>query len=185
SRISPSSKNSASANAGAMASAIEIGVEGGADQRMKLDRFAFDEGRLERLDAEAVQRRRAVEQHRMFADHFLENVPDLGTLFLDRAFRRLDRASEAVEFELGVDERLEQFERHLLGQAALMQLELGTDHDHGTAGVVDALAEQVLAEPALLAFQHITERFQRPFVDAGDDAAAAAVVEQRVHRFLE
>ena len=35
--------------------AVEVGVEGGADQRMKLDRLAFDEDRLERLDAEAVQ----------------------------------------------------------------------------------------------------------------------------------
>jgi hypothetical protein len=30
-----------------------------------------------------------------------------------------------VELELGVDERLEQLERHLLRQAALVQLELG------------------------------------------------------------
>ena len=35
--------------------AVEVGVEGGADQRMKLDRLAFDQHRLERLDAEAVQ----------------------------------------------------------------------------------------------------------------------------------
>ena len=38
--------------------AVEVGVEGGADQRMKLDRLAFDQHRLERLDAEAVQRGR-------------------------------------------------------------------------------------------------------------------------------
>ncbi len=37
--------------------AVEVGVEGGADQRMKLDRLAFDQHRLERLDAEAVERR--------------------------------------------------------------------------------------------------------------------------------
>ena len=40
--------------------AVEVGVEGRADQRMQLDRLAFDQHRLERLDAEAVQRRRAV-----------------------------------------------------------------------------------------------------------------------------
>jgi hypothetical protein len=32
-----------------------------------------------------------------------------------------------------------------------MQLELGTDDDDRTAGVVDALAEQILTEAALLA----------------------------------
>ena len=36
------------------------------------------------------------------------------------------------------DERLEQLERHQLRQAALMQLEGRTDHDHGAARVVDA-----------------------------------------------
>jgi hypothetical protein len=42
-----------------------------------------------------------------------------------------------------------------LGQAALVQLELRADHDDRTAGVVDALAQQVLAEPALLALEHV------------------------------
>ena len=66
-----------------------------------------------------------------------------------------------------------------------MQLQLGADDDHRAAGIVDALAEQVLAEAALLALQHVGERLQRPLVGAGDDAAAPAVVEQRVDRFLQ
>src|SRR5438445_8891492 len=66
-----------------------------------------------------------------------------------------------------------------------MQLELGTDHDHRTARIVDALAEQVLTEPALLVLEHVGERLQRALVGAGDDAAAAAVVEQRVDRLLQ
>ena len=45
--------------------AVEVGVEGVADERVDLDRLALDEHRLERLDAEAVQRRRAVQQHRV------------------------------------------------------------------------------------------------------------------------
>ena len=47
--------------------AVEVGVERGADQRVELDRLALDQHRLEGLDAEAVQRRRAVEQHRVLA----------------------------------------------------------------------------------------------------------------------
>ena len=35
--------------------AVEVGVEGGADQRMQLDRLAFDQHRLERLDAQTMQ----------------------------------------------------------------------------------------------------------------------------------
>ena len=33
-----------------------------------------------------------------------------------------------------------------------------------SAGIVDALPEQVLAEPALLALQHVAQALQRPFV---------------------
>src|ERR1051325_7757745 len=50
---------------------------------------------------------------------------------------------------------------------------------------VDALAEQVLAEPALLALEHVGQRLERPLVGSGDGLAAAAVVEQRVDRFLQ
>jgi hypothetical protein len=165
--------------------AVEVRVERGTHERMQLDRLAFDEHRLERLDAEAVQRRRAVEQHRMFADHLFEDVPHLGALALDQLLRRLDRGGEAAALQLGEDERLEQFERHLLRQAALVQLERRADHDDRTAGVVDALAEQVLAEAALLALDHVGERLQRALVRARDRAAATAVVHQRIDRFLQ
>ena len=66
-----------------------------------------------------------------------------------------------------------------------MQLELGTDHDDRAAGIVDAFAEQVLAEAALLALEHVGEGLQRTLVGARDDAAAAAVVEQRVDGLLQ
>src|SRR4029450_4943893 len=92
---------------------------------------------------------------------------------------------EALGVEPRVDERLEQLQRHLLGKTALVQLELGTDDDHRTAGIVDSLAEQVLTEPALLALEHVGERLQRTLVGAGDDAAATAIVEQRIDRFLK
>ena len=165
--------------------AVEVGVERRADQRVELDRLALDQHRLERLDAEAVERRRAVQQHRMLADHLVEDVPDFLALLLDPLLRLLERHRQALGVEPGVDERLEQLERHLLGQAALVQLELRTGDDHRAARIVDALAEQVLAEAALLALEHVGQRLQRTLVGAGDDAAAAAVVEQRVDRFLQ
>ena len=165
--------------------AVEVGVEGGADQRVQLDRLAFDQHGLEGLDAEAVQRRRAVEQHRMLADDLVQDIPDLRLLLLDQLLGLLDRGRVALGVEARIDERLEQLERHLLRQPALVQLHLRADHDDRTAGIVDALAEQVLAEAALLALQHVGERLQRTLVGAGDDAAATAVVEQRIDRFLQ
>ena len=121
----------------------------------------------------------------MLADDFFEDIPDFGLFLLDQLLGLLDGLREALGFQPRIDEGLEQLQRHLLGQAALMQLEFGTDHDHRAARIVDALAEQVLAEAALLAFQHVGERLQRTLVGARDDAAAAAVVEQRVDRFLQ
>ena len=165
--------------------AVEVGVEGGADQRVQLDGLALDQLGLERLDAQAVQRRGAVQQHRVLADHLLEDVPHLRLLALHHALGLLDGARQALGVQPRVDERLEQLQRHLLGQAALVQLQVRAHGDHRTARVVDALAQQVLAEAALLALQHVGQRLQRALVGAGDDAAAAAVVEQGVHRLLQ
>ena len=132
-----------------------------------------------------MQRRRAIEQHRMLADNLVEDIPDILALLLDHLLGALDGRDVALLFELVVDERLEQLERHLLGQAALMQPQLGPDHDHRTARVIDALAEQVLPEASRLALEHVGQRFQRPLGRAGDRAAAPAVVEQRIDRLLQ
>ena len=72
-----------------------------------------------------------------------------------------------------------------LGKTALVQLEVRADDDDRTAGVVDALAEQVLTEAALLALEDVGKRFERTVVGARDRTAAAAVVDQRVDRFLQ
>ena len=164
---------------------VEVGVEGSTDQRVKLDGLALDKDRLERLNAKTVQRRRPVQHHRMLADHLFEDIPDLGTFLFHHSLGHLHGAGHRIEFQLRVDEGLEQLQRHLLRQAALVQLQLGTDNDHRTAGIVDALAEQVLAETALLALEHVGKRLQRALVDAADDTAAAAIVEQRVDGFLQ
>src|SRR5690606_1232076 len=139
----------------------------------------------ERLDTETVQRRRTVQQHRMLADDLLEDIPDLRPFALDETLRGLDRRRLAAKLQLREDERLEELERELLRQTALVQLQRRADDDHRTARVVDALTEQVLTEAALLALDHVGQRLQRPLVRAGDRAAAAAVVEQSVDGLLQ
>ena len=165
--------------------AVEIGVERRADQRMELDGLAFDEHGLESLDPEPVQSRSAVEKDGVLTDHFVENVPNLLLLLLHKLLRLLDRGREIPLLELRVDERLEQLERHFLRKAALVKLEFGTRDDHRTSRKIHALPEQILAEPALLSFQHVAQRLERPPVGAGDRLAAPSVVEQRIDRFLE
>src|SRR5437899_2160114 len=97
---------------------------------MNLDRFSLDENWLKCLDAETVQSRRAIQQHRMLANHFFQNVPNDGLLSLNHLARLFDRRRVCLLFELVVDERLEEFERHLFWQTALMQFQLRTDNDH-------------------------------------------------------
>ena len=113
--------------------AVEVGVERRAYQRMELNRLALDEHRLERLDPQAVQRRRAVQEHRVLANHLFENIPDLGALALHHLLGCFDGRGETSSLQLAEDERLEQLQRHLLGQAALVQLQCGADHDHRAA----------------------------------------------------
>ena len=72
-----------------------------------------------------------------------------------------------------------------MGRPHWWSLSSGTDDDDGAAGIIDALAEQVLAEAALLALEHVGERLQRTVASARDRAAMAAVVEERVDGFLE
>ena len=141
---------------------VEVRVVAGADQRVDHDRVALDQHRLEGLDAHAVQRRCAVQQHGVLVNHLLEDVPHLAVASVEHPLGALDRVGEAVLLELADDERLVQFQGDLLRQAALVEAELRADHDDRPCRVVDTLAEQVLAEPALLALDHVGQTLERP-----------------------
>ena len=65
--------------------AVKVGVESGADERVHLDCISFNKNRFESLDAEAVQGRRAVEEHVLVLDHFFQNLPDFLCLVIDEA----------------------------------------------------------------------------------------------------
>src|SRR6266404_1871210 len=164
--------------------AVEVRVVGGANERMNADRFAFDQLWLESLDRQSMQGRRAVQEHGMSACDFIQNVPYLWRLPLDHFLGAAHGVHVAEIFEPANDERLEENERHLLGQTALMKFQLWTDDNDGTPGIIDALAEQVLTEPSALALEHVAERFERAISGPRDRAAMPAVVEQSVDRFL-
>src|SRR5690606_37247150 len=160
-------------------------VERRADERVQLDGLPFNQNRFESLNAQTVQRRCAVEQHRVFANDFFENVPDHRLVRVDHLLGGLDGGRQAHDLELVEDEGLEQFQRHQFGQTALVQLELRTHHDHGTTGIVDALAAPVLTETTALAFDHVGQGLELTLVGARHGLAAATVVQQRVDRFLQ
>src|SRR5205085_5764331 len=127
---------------------------------VNLDCFAFDQDWLERLNSQTVKRRRAVQENRVLSNHLFEDVPDDRLLTFDHLARLLDGRGVLLLLKLVVDERLEEFQSHLLRQTALMKFEFWPDDDHGTPGIVDALAQKVLAEAPLLAFERARKRFQ-------------------------
>ncbi len=164
---------------------VEVGVVRSADQRVQLDRLAFNQHGLKRLDTQTVQRRCTVQQHRVLANHFGEDIPDFRRLTLDHLLRGLDGCGQATRLKFAENEGLEQFQSHLFGQATLVQTKRGADHDHGTPRVVHALAQQVLPEAPLLALDHVGKGFQRALVGTGNRTTAAAVIQQCIHRFLQ
>src|SRR5437868_13560621 len=121
----------------------------------------------------------------MSARNFIENVPDFWRLALDHFFCAAHGVDVAEIFESANDERLEQNLRHLLRQTTLMEFEFRSDDNDRTSRIIDAFAEQILTETSAFTLEHVAQRFQRAIAGASHSAAVAAVVEQRVHRFLQ
>ena len=165
--------------------AVEVGVEGGADQRMELDGLPFDQDRLECLQAEAVQCRRPVQHDRIFSNHLVEGVPHLGCFFLHQFLGALDRRDISLLLETSVDERFEKLQRHFLGKPALMQPQIRADRNDGASGIIDPFPEEVLAEAALFSLEHVRKGTKRALVRPRNRTSSSAVVEQNIHRFLQ
>ena len=102
--------------------AVEVGVERCADERVQTDGLALDEDGVERLDTEAVERRGAVQHHGMALDDLVQDVPDLGAALLNPLAGVADGVDVAALLQAAHDERLEEHLRHLLGQAALVDV---------------------------------------------------------------
>ena len=130
-------------------------LNGVADERVDLDRLALDQQRLERLDAEAVQRRRAVQQHRVLADDLFEHVPDLGRSSVDHPLGALMFCAGLRSTSRFMTNGLNSSSAITFGRPHWWSFRYGPDDDDRAARVVDALAEQVLAETALLALEHV------------------------------
>ena len=101
--------------------AVKVRVEGRANQRVQADCFSFDQHRLKRLHAQTVQRRRAVQHHRVFPHDFVNGVPDFGGFPLHHFLGAFDRRHIAFFQQAVIDKGFEKLQRHLFGQPALMQ----------------------------------------------------------------
>ena len=121
----------------------------------------------------------------MLLDNLLQHIPYLSIHLIYQFFGILDILTDTLCHQLPHDKRLKQFNRHLLGQTALVDLQLRPHHDNGTAGIVHTLPQQILTETARFTFQHIGQGFQRPVAGACDRTTSPAVVDQGIHGLLQ
>ena len=115
---------------------VEIRVKSGTYKGVKLDRLTFYQHRLERLNTQSVQGRRTVQHNGMVRDNLLQHIPHLHVKTLHHLLCALDILRDLLGYQLLHNEGLEQFDRHLLRQAALVNLQFRPDHDNGTSGIV-------------------------------------------------
>ncbi len=164
---------------------IEVCVVGCTDQRVQLNRLTFDQHRLECLNTKTVQCRRPVEQHRVFADHFSQDIPDFGGFLFHHFLGGFNGCRQTTCFQLTEDEWLEQFQRHLLRQTALVQSQRRANYNHGSTRVINALTEQILTESTLFTLDHVSQRLERALVSTCDSTTATTIIEQRINGFLQ
>ena len=164
---------------------VEVRVEGRADQRMKLDCLTLYQNRLKGLNSQSVKCRCTVQHHRMLFDDILEDVPYLRIHTLYQFLRILDVLRNAALLELLHHEGLEQLQCHFLRNTALIDLHFRTNDDNRTSGIVNTLAQKVLTETSALTLEHVGQRLERTVAGACYGTAAAAVVDQGIHRLLQ
>ena len=140
--------------------AVEVRVVRRTDERMHLDRVAFDEDRAECLDRLAVKCRCAVEQHVLVLDRLFEDRPHFRSLVFDEAACAADVVCKFAREESLDHERTEELEHHVLRKSAFVECQIRTHYDDGAARVVDALTEKVLAQVAVLTLEVISERLE-------------------------
>ena len=165
--------------------AVKVGVKCSTDQGMDLDRLSIHQHRLESLDAQPVQGRRTVEQHGAILDDFFQHLPDLGSLLFDDPLGALYIDGIVIVYQPIDDKGLEEFEGHAFRQSTLVQRQVGADDNDRPPGIVHTLAQEVAAEATLLALEIVRQRLQWPPSPGRDSFAPAAVVDERVHRFLQ
>jgi len=155
---------------------------------MDADGFAFDELRLKRSgQKDGAASGAAIEQDGKWPLVTSSSKSHTSLVWRSIISSRLrNGCGRSRVLQTRMNERLEQNQRDFLRQTALVELEFGADDDDGAAGIIHALAEQILAEASTLALEHVAQGFfNETIARAGDGAAMTAVVEEGVHGLLQ
>ena len=85
----------------------------------------------------------------MLFNYILQYVPHLCLEAFHHLFGVFDVMGSSVGNQFLHNKGLEELDGHLLGETALVDLELRSNNDNGTAGIVHSLTQKVLTEAAL------------------------------------
>ena len=135
--------------------AVKVGVVCRTHQRMDFQRAAFHQNRLKCLDAQSMQRRGTVQQHRMLFDDIFQYVPNPAIRTFHQLFGLAHIVAMVFLYQFFQYKWLKQFQRHFLWQAALIHLQLRPYHDNASTGIVYTFAQKVLTETTLFTAQQI------------------------------
>ena len=152
---------------------------------MKLNSLTFYKDRLKRLDTQTMQCRCTVQHNRMFFDNIFQNVPYSWLKLLYHLLGILNIVRGAVCYQFFHNERLKQLDCHLFWQTALINLQLWSNNNNGTSGVVNTLTKKVLTETSGFTFQHIRKGFQGSVSRTCYRTSATTVVDQGINSFLK
>ena len=164
---------------------IKVCIKRGTHQGMKLDSLTLYKDGLECLDTESVKCRCTVKHNGVLLDHILEHIPHAGLQTLYHLLCCTDVVCGAVCHQFLHNEGLEQLDSHFLGETALIDLKLGTNHDNGTARIVNSLTQKVLTETSALTLKHIGKRLEVTVSGACNGTASSAVIDEGVNRLLK
>ena len=114
----------------------------------------------------------------MTLHHFFQHFPDFGAFLLDHFFRGLHGCGIAFLFQAVEHEGFKQLKRHFLRQSTLVEFQMRSNNNNGTAGIIHPLTQQVLPEPALLALEHVAQRLQRTLVGSAQGTTSTPIIEQ-------
>ena len=131
---------------------IEVGVERGTNQWMKLNCFSLYQNRFKCLNTKSVQCRSTVQHNRMLFNNLFQDIPYLWFQSLDHLLGILNIVGSTVCHQFFHNKRLEQLNRHLLWQTALINLQFRSNNDNGTSGIVNSFSQQVLTETSGFTF---------------------------------
>ena len=109
--------------------AVEVSVISRTNKWMKLDRLPVNQLWLKGLYSKAVERGCSVKKNRMFFNTLFQNVPDLGSLFLDDLFGVLDRRRESFLNKPVIDKWFKKFQCDVLRKTALVEPQLRAYND--------------------------------------------------------